>query len=158
MRISDWSSDVCSSDLADDLVGPVRELFAADPVWLQGFLLYAVQNSASLTNLARIIIALPPDSAARTVDRQSMVLRGLVAAGEFSSARTFLQPVAPVRARELVREPSFVINGPYATFDWAYPAGVTLGASARRNTTGCLRYYANRDQGGIVRCPIMHLR
>src|SRR3546814_13285222 len=83
MRISDWSSDVCSSDLADDLVGPVRELFAADPVWLQGFLLYAVQNSASLTNLARIIIALPPDSAARTVDRQSMVLRGLVAAGEF---------------------------------------------------------------------------
>src|SRR3546814_5964911 len=101
MRVSERSrpslySILASAIAADDLVGPVRELFAADPVWLQGFLLYAVQNSASLPNLARIIIALPPDSAARTVDRQSMLLRGLVAAGEFSSARTFMQAVAPV--------------------------------------------------------------
>src|SRR3546814_7239837 len=56
MRISDWSSDVCSSDLIPELIegiAAIGELGNCDAV-LSGYLGSAAQGRAILTGVARI--------------------------------------------------------------------------------------------------------
>ena len=153
MRVSEESRStlfplLAGAMTADDLTGSIASVFAKEPVWLQGFLRYAVHNRASLPNLARIIAMLPEDPTARTIPSQTALVAAMAKAGTYSEARAFLQEIAPARAGGAIRDPSFTAAGKYAPFDWDYVSAVGIGASPA--ATGGLRYVAEMGRGGPV--------
>lgn len=161
MRVSEKSRPtlyllLASALASESMIQPVTKLLMQDPIWLPGFINYSIKAKLSLSNLARVVAALPEESASRSTGMQAALVRGLAETGEYSRARAFMDSVAAAPAEGLIRDGFFVRSGPYIPFDWNYVRGAELGASPV-GPKGGLKYFARSGSGGRVARQLVSL-
>lgn len=141
---------------ANETVDPVLRILRSNPSWLDGFLAYGVQSQTLLPSLARVVTQLPNSSAARSEEVEAALLSGLVTAGEYEQARELIAKIGASNSSP-VRDPSFILSGPYQPFDWKYLSDPGKGAAPTPSASGGLRYQANTGEGGPIATQLVML-
>lgn len=152
---------ILASALTDErLVAPLTSLFRRDPSWLPSFIEVALASPPSAVNLSAILARLKNNRAASNPHTRRVVLKRLVADGEYRAASIFYNATAGRSQAGLVTDGLFEREPILPPFDWSYESSANLGAyrvAPDDQRPGGLHYYVGAGEGGALATQLLML-